>query len=763
MNNYLSDLFRREQDNLFLLAALLMLVPFVWWFLLGWSPGLLIDQHDNLYSGIIYKQQFMKVDADWHRFLYWPQLLGGVKVHDVTGSLPLVQALIFLGAGIVLISNLSILILQVMFGYFSAKLVTGLAATVLESDDRAPIAALIFVGILFAFLPVLGGRLTIGHQAIIQGLFVFLCMTTLVLNEMQQKRSLMTVLLSVLVLSNVFQYNGFQTMYYSILFGGPITLALILSQPGYSFFKRCGLTVFPIAVFACAIVFSIPKLYGLLDNGLGDDTSRVIGQSLIYSYTTASAADWLTSIPWSPELIPASRPESLQYEVNYPFGALALLLLLPRINKRLLVVYAGVMISLLTALIISMNFSPLSTLMADNIPLLQSFRVPARAILPVLIFISLLGTSVLIVLGRMPDQWKQGTWKAPLACGLLLVFGLTLPTLLADLILFLLVLALFIARKWGQQHREVYWLTLALFTGSGINAFEARINPPIADPFPEEVLAEFRETILQQAPTLAQPLNRVHTDLLFDQLGRNTLFALGFSSVTGYWFAPSRYGRLFFALNDREYLPSASVYHNHSQSPGFSLMNQLYNVTHIINMVGDDLVVTPLQNTLGKAWFSKTYEWSEGFHDLARNLKSKNTEVLRKSAVLLSSDSATAPLAGQTLNCSAAKVDEVIDRDIPVPLTIKVTSAGTCLLTIAMNYTDLLQATNQAGKPLVMLPTYGALSGVIVPEGTSTITVDAVPKYFYGIELSYLVALVMLIAITYLTSRDTIRKPRLFE
>ena len=763
MNNYPSGLFKREQDNLFLFFALLMLVPFVWWFLLGWSPGLLIDQHDNLYSGIVYKQQFMKVDADWHRFLYWPQLLGGVKVHDVTGSLPLVQALISLGAGIVLISNLSVLILQVMFGYFAAKLVAGLAATVFESSDRIPTPALIFVGILFAFLPVLGERLTIGHQAIVQGLFVFLCMTTLVLNEMQQQRSLMTVLLSVLVLSNVFQYNGFQTMYYSVLFGGPITLALILSRPGHSFFERCRWTLFPVAVFACALAFGIPKLYGVFDNALGDDTSRVVGQSVIYSYTTASAEDWLSSIPWSPEFLPQNRPDRFRHEVSYPFGALALLLLLPRINRRLMAVYSGVMISLVAALIISMNISPLSTLMADNIPLLQSFRVPARAILPALIFISLLGTSVLIVLGRMPDRSKQGTWKAPLACALLLVFGLTLPTLLADLILFLLVLVLFIARKWCQQHREVYWLTLALFTGAGINAFEARINPPIADPFPEKVLAEFRERILLQAPTLVQPLNRVHTDLLFDKLGRNTLFALGFSSVTGYWVTPSRYGRLFVALNEREYLPSTNAYHNHSQSPGFSLMNQLYNVTHAIDVVGNDLVVTPLQNTLGKAWFSETHEWSEGFQDLARKLKTKNTEVLRKSAVLLLSDSATAPLADQTLNCSAAQVDEVVDRDIPVPLTIRVTSAGTCLLTIAMNYADVLQATNQVGKPLVMLPTYGALAGVIVPEGTSTITVDAVPKYFYGIEVFYLVALVMLVVITYLTFRGSIKKPHFFE
>ena len=80
-----------------------------------------------------------------------------------------------------------------------------------------------------------------------------------------------------------------------------------------------------------------------------------------------------------------------------------------------------------------------------------------------------------------------------------------------------------------------------------------------------------------------------------------------------------------------------------------------------------------------------------------------------------------------------------------------------------MNYADVLQATNQAGKPLVMLPTYGALAGVIVPEGTSTITVDAVPKYFYGIEVFYLVALVMLVVITYLTFRGSIKKPHFFE
>lgn len=763
MSNNLSCLFRKEQDNLLLLTALLVLVPLVWWLLLGWSPGLLIDQRDNLYSGLIYKQQFMKVDADWHRFLYWPQLLGGVKVHDVTGSLPLVQGLISLGAGIVLISNLSILILQVVFGYFAAKLVAALIATVFESTDRVPVTTLIFVGILFAFLPVLGERLTVGHQAIIQGLFVFLCMTTLVLNEMQRQRSLMTVMLSVLVLSNVFQYNGFQTMYYSVLFGGPITLALILSQPGYSFSERCRWTLFPVAVFACALAFSIPKLYGLLDNAMGDDTGRVIGESVIYSYTTATAADWLSSIPWSPDFLPQNRPDSLQHEVSYPFGALALLLLLPRINTHLMVVYSGVMISLLAAIIISMNLSPLSTLMANNIPLLQSFRVPARAILPGLIFISLLGTSVLIVLGKMQVQRKEMIWKALLACGLLLILGLVLPTLLADLILFVLVLALFLARKWGQQHREVYGLTLALFIGSGINAFEARIHPPIPDPFPEANLAEIRSTILRQAPTLAQPLNRVHTDLQFDQLTRNTLFALGFSSVSGYWFSPSRYGRLFSAVNDLEYSPSFTSYSSQSQSSGFSILNQLYNVTHIINLIGDDLIVTPLKPTPGKAWFSETLEWSEDIHSLASNMKNKNTDALLKSAVLLSSDSAIPPLLDQTLNCSAAQVDEVIDRDIPLPLIINVSSAGTCLLTISMNYSDILQATNQAGKPLTMLPTYGALAGVIVPEGTSIITVDAVPKGFNGIGLSYLVALMMLIAITYLASLEPIRKPQVLE
>ena len=80
----------REKQNIQLLAILCLLIPIIWMVFLDWSFDELIDQHDNLATGYIYKKQFIEVDGDWEKLLYWPQIMGGVKAHDITGSLPVV-------------------------------------------------------------------------------------------------------------------------------------------------------------------------------------------------------------------------------------------------------------------------------------------------------------------------------------------------------------------------------------------------------------------------------------------------------------------------------------------------------------------------------------------------------------------------------------------------------------------------------------------------------------------------------------------------
>ncbi|MDA0978559.1 MAG: hypothetical protein O3B72_08375, partial [Proteobacteria bacterium] len=512
----------RESAHLALLGALAVLVPAIWLLLLHWSPGKLIDQGDNLASGYIYLKQLMEADGQWQQLLFWPQPLGGVKAHDVAGSLPVVQLMIKLGAGFITISNVSILSLQVMFGYFCARAVAGLSLQGFQ-QRTLPLATLIAIGVMFAFLPALGWRVTEGHQTIIQGLFVFVCMAVLIVDESNDQRSALTVLLSLIVLSHTFQYNGFQTMYYSVVLGAPMILAILMVPPDQTLRQRALLTLFPVAVFGCAILFSVPKLWGVIGNAFSDDSGRVYGSSVIYSYTTATAADWITSLPWSPDLIPEDRLP-YKFEVNYPMGTFLLLLALAGINRTTLSLAAGILVSLFMALVISTNFQPFSTLLVSSLPMMESFRVPARAMLPVLVFLSIVAITVLVNLDRRADA-SRWSLKAILSFILIALVTSQLPTLIVDLVLLLALAGLVFARASVAKRPDIVRYLFAFIVGAAVGAFETRIHPPLEHPLAG--IAETRQELLGQAPDLEKPLVRAHTLISLPHVGPNTMFSMG--------------------------------------------------------------------------------------------------------------------------------------------------------------------------------------------------------------------------------------------
>ena len=738
----------REMHNAQLLGLLALLVPIIWWLLLGWSPGELIDQHDNLTTGYVYKQQFIAVGGDWQQFLYWPELLGGVKVHDITGSLPLVQMLIAMDSDHITMSNLSIFLLQVLFGYFCARTVVGLSRT-LGNNQHLSLLVVVAAGVMFAFLPVLGWRLTHGHQAIIQGIFVFLCMIAMLLDESNGERSAVTIILALVALTHTFQYNGFQTMYYSVLLGAPIVIALLFARPGFSVVQRIRWLVRPLLVFLCALLFSLPKLYGFLDNAFGDDTGRVADAAVIYSYTVASVSDWISSIPWSLTFIPNDRANVLHHEINYPIGAFVFLLLLARRSRPLLVACTGALISLLMALIISMNLQPFSDLLIVAVPMLESFRVPARSILPVLVFLSLMGTTVL--LGHFSqhtdnshssnnsDNFKQ--WKTSLLFVAVLIISAMLPTMLIDIVLLTIILALLASRSYCQQHPACYLFTFAVFVGGAVGAFSTRIDEPAENPIPD--LVSVRNELYSQAPELRLPLSRAYADIQLPNIGPNSLFATGISSLTGYWYPPSRFGRLFMQINGGTYTPTLAVFHNHSKLRGFSALNRLYNVGHFIDVVDGKFTVTPLEQTLGDAWFADRIEWQDNIDVLATELIAATNSRLRESALLLTDDPATAILRDRTPICQSAVVKRVSEGDMAFPLTFGVAVKGDCLLTISMNFSDIFTAIDQRGDPLPILPTYGALLGVLLSDQTTKVVITPTVSRFPGIEVAPFIALLM--------------------
>ena len=743
--NLLKQWFDRDKQNLQLFGSLILFIPLIWWLVPGWSPGYLIDQHDNLQTGYVYQQQLSRASGDWTKLLYWPQIMGGVKAHDVTGSLPIVQLLAYWGASSLLISNLSVFLVQILFSYFCTRSALGLSRIILRNDKKIPYLAIALVGILFGFLPLLGWRLSYGHQSIVLGLFVFLCMTSLLLDEICSRRSALSLLLAILALTHCFQYNGYQLIYYSVVFGAPILVALAFANPGQNQLTRLKWFIYPALVFLSALLIGLPKFAGMLGNALSDEMGRVVGSPVIYSYTTATIGDWASSIPWSASFIPESRTSFFHQEVNYPLGPLVLLLALVKPKTPLLRIYIGLGTSLFLALVVSMNVQPLSGALTSIVPLLESFRVPARAILPFLLFLSLMSVAVLLKLIADAGPHYRLLQSSLLAIVSGALFAINTP-LTNDIALVLLVGIFFILLKRKINRPEIAMVTLALFTGAAVAAFNERIVPPLENPISSTIISPIRESITTQVPELAEPLNRAFTNVQLNGIGSNSAFLMDISTLSGYWFPLSRYAQLSAALNNEPYHPTVAVFHNDPSREGYEVLNHLYNVGWSIDLVGDELQVNKLDETWGKAWFSKDIVWQNSLAELASTLR-KNVENNENSMMpLLSGDPATAPVRSDDVDCRSAGIPSVNDGQPLFPLNIQVDVEGQCLLTVAMNFANNLKVVNQDGIRLQTFPSHGALLGIKVGQDSQHIIINPEPIVFPGVQMASVMGLLLSLA-----------------
>ncbi len=728
-----------EGRNLFLLLSLVVLIPMVWWLLLGWRPPFLIDQHDNLQMGYVYLQQFARVGGDWKALLYWPGMLGGSRVHDVTGSLPIVQLLVSSGASPLLTSNLLVFFVQVLFAYFCVRASLGLSRVIFGARPvETPVVILLLAG-LFAFLPLLGWRLTWGHESIVFGLFVFLCMTTLLLDEVTGERSAITVLIALITLAHAFQFNGYQLILYSILLGAPLIVGLATAVTGMSWKHRFRWFRFPVAVYAAALLISLPKFAGMLANALGGEMGRTGGEEVIYSYTVATLGDWLASIPWTTAFIPSSRQAFTYQEVNYPLGPLVLLLFLVKPSRPYVRLLSGMAISLLLAVIISMNIQPLSTLLITVIPLLDSFRVPARSILPLLLFTSTLAAAILLKTMSVQDRPVRPVFQIiALLVAAVLAFS---PAPLNDILVTGVIGCLFLLKDRSTLRSEAALICLALLAGSAVSAFRERINPPLQNPVSSSVVTPIRDAVLSQAPELASPLSRIYSNLQLRGTGFNSLMFMDLSSLTGYWFPLRRYSELNAALNDKPWHSATSVFHNHESDPGFHALNTLYNVGHTLTFDNGHTVVTPLGRPWGQAWFSGPGHYVTTWKELAQTL-SRNILRDDRNLLLLRSDPDVLELP-ETGRCQTSRITRTTNATTGLPIRIEFSSDGQCALIVAMNYTRILKVSDQTGRSLRTFPAYGALLGVMVEPDSHMVRIDAQATSFPGLTLLWVAGLIL--------------------
>ena len=763
-----------ESRHLVLLGSLLLAVPLVWLLLLGWHPSELIPQQDHAQLGIIYMRELSRAAGDWHSLLYWPGLGGGVKVHDVTGSLPIAQLLAWLGSPALIMANLQVMFIQVIFAYLCVTCTRGLLRVIYNNFTVTSWQLDVPAGLLFAFLPIISWRVTHGHDSIVIGLYVLLGFSVLFLDEMARRRSVVTILVVLLALCHTFQFNGFQMVHYGILFGGPIVLGLMFAKPGIPFTARLGWYLLPVLVFLAAFLISLPKFYGILLNGFGDDSARVAGDfDVIYSYTVAELADWLSSLPWAADYIPEARQQFTHHEVNYPVGPIVLLVLLGLAGSHLLRFSIGLAVSLVMALIVSMNIEPLSTVFVSTVPLLDSFRVPARSVLPVVVFVSMLAVAALIDRSSRAEQAKatadlereenpEGAesasieaWQIPLAAGGAFAAFSFSPPFINDVVLVAVVVALLVLRE--KTPVVAYTMVLALFAGGALAAFKQRAYEPLANPITDAGITAVRENIFRQAPELRSPLYRAQVNVQNQSIGINTGFFLDVSNLSSYWFPLSRYARLRAALEGTPYHPTLSVFFHLPDARAYEPMNRLYNVTRILNPGPRGVAVGRGGEAFGPAWISHSLEWHDSWESLADGLRVLDD---REQLLLLKEDPRIEFAGEDSSRCSIKT--QASTFSVRFPFEFQLAVEGRCYLTIAMNYTSIMRAVDQSGRRLETFPAYGALMAVVVDNETKTVSIEPTVSTFPGafmIQLLGFILAIVLVMFVSLRGDDSSEEP----
>jgi hypothetical protein len=754
------------QDGLTLALAAL-LVPATW-LLVGWSWGRSVAGHDGLAHTLLLLQRLSQASGDWSSLVYVPDLLGGAEIRNVVGPFPPFSVFARLGFSPTAILNLTVFLLQVLVAFLGARVAEDMASVWQPGADRLGWSGRVAVTWLSAFAPVLAWRLAYGHAVLVVGALPLLAGLAVFAAAAARRLTVVLLVTVTAVFCLALLYSAQQTVFYALFFGAPLLLGAWLSL---------GRGVRPLAAGLVALVgallLALPGYWGMVAHAFSSDAPRLLGhESVTYSFLTSTAADWMSSIPWTRSAVPAVRQEIYHHEVNYPIGPLVVLLaLLPWRRARALAVGAALSIVLVVAF--SMDLRPISTALLALVPPLNYFRVPARAALPLLLTLPAFAVAAALASGpAMPPEGSgtkgpaspppQGsrsrhkkkaqaraedvgrtasTPPSELVALPLAVLVVLLASLAREIVVWALAMSLvFLLQSARPSPALSRWLSvrivLLVLGVASVSAFHERL-PPLQDG--SALLGEANaigNAVRQGRPELASALARVRLDLEMPAFAVNTAFASSLSSLDGYHFPTRRFAQLLFALRGVRYEPTAVFFKLTRDEPAFAVLRPLYNVGWQASLASRGrLEITTLEPTAGPAWFTAGMERDESIESLARELLASRatlpgsaTETLR----VVSSDPFVARAVLPTAldpSCRQATVGDV--RWEGGRARVGVVAPADCPLVFATNFAESLQATlvSGGGSPqhAPVFPAFGALAGVWVRKGTTEVRLEPVP------------------------------------
>jgi hypothetical protein len=580
-----------------------------------------------------------------------------------------------------------------------------------------------------------------GHENLVLGCFAFLAALSLVLRIRIGRIGLTHACVAAAALIECLPSQGHQTILYSVVFGGPVCLALLLQKGGSASGRKAAWTV-ALLLLAAALGISMPKFAGMLAHALGHDTGRRLGgEAVVYSFTTSTLRDWLGSIPWGQWLIPNDRPLFLHHEVNYPLGPLLLILCLVPWKKMGAAAFV-LPISAFLAIAFSMDLRPVSSILLKVVPPLNDFRVPARAILPFACLVPILSCAALIrrTQGRERPGWAL--LGASLILGILFLHAGPAVREVASWGASALVASqVFLPEFWSKiRARKALCGGAVVFLGvMNLSFFSDRLLPYA----PERTLTyapdKLGELVRSKDPSLGSPLTRILLKNNVEGLSINTPLAAGLSSLDGYGYPSKRFLDLLSSLSNQKFPTTSDSFQFDETNSTFPILRTLYDIKFAASLDGDQVSLRPLGPTAGPAWFAPKLEPVPDFAELGRRLmgdRGSAVEAIRCDALVVASDPSTPALvSGGAFEDSRCARSEVVDTRYDTDgQTLHITArnpAAACPLVVSTNFVDIFQATDEspganAGR-LTTFPAYGALTGIWVPAGVSAIRLRPAP------------------------------------
>jgi hypothetical protein len=719
----MTDRISAERWDLGTLALATAVVPLVWLAALGWSANKSAGTYDQVAQSLPLIQDLLEhAHGDFTQVSYRAELLGGAKIHDVFGTLPVFQLLGWLEVSVVPALNAVLFLTQIACAFFGVRLAYDVARLATGKLHRPRLLPILAIVLLSAFSPTLAWKMTTGHYEEVFGALLGISLVSLFLAQKNKTSSLTLLAMTVVVDLQAFQTKGQELVYGAVFFGLVIVAAMLPLHP----LRKL---VAPLLVTVGCLGLSLPKLAGMLAHVQSSDAARAIGgDSVVYSYITATFHDWLASMPWGLELIPSGREQGFWHEINFGFGPLVVLLaMLPWSRHRLLV--GALAASFVVPILYSMNLPGVTFALTHLCPPLKAFRVPERAILAFALVLPAFATAALLArkCPKLAPGWKS---KATLIASGLVLF--VVPADLREVLAWGIVLAIVLQPlfQWTLPPRVPSSAVLLVLGLGSLSAFKERLRPYSTEESLIDSPAKIAREMRAAQPELASPLNRIVLHFDLDGYQTNTAYAVGLSSLSGYLNPPRRFLALEAALSGSEVNVLKNYFRLDETAPSFGALQPLYNVKFAAFPEEKKLRMAPLGETAGAAWFSKAITRVDSMNALADALHAVDKTLASEAheqAWVVSSDDAVAIAGLPTViapDCSRARVRSASGEIGQQTFHISVDTPAACPLTVAMTFTTDLHATAD-GKPLTLFPSYGALTGVWVPPGSREITIEA--------------------------------------